>query len=123
MRKQPNHRCASAVITCGPELSVALRHLGRDAGHDVPMLGNLAVVDTEEIEERRWLTAEHPLRRGEHEVTFRDGLHLLVMIAALSRGFRSSWKHSPMRIADPFIMIAHIIGSLRVIDGSAHRDR
>src|SRR5258705_7193876 len=81
MRKQPNHRCASAVITCGPELSVALRHLGRDAGHDVPMLGNLAVVDTEEIEERRWLTAEHPLRRGEHEVTFRDGLHLLVMIA------------------------------------------
>jgi len=30
---------------------------------------------------RRWLTAEHPLRRGEHEATFRDGLHLLVMIA------------------------------------------
>jgi hypothetical protein len=24
------------------------------------MLGNLAVVDTEEIEERRWLTAKHP---------------------------------------------------------------
>jgi len=46
------------------------------------MLGNLAVVDTEEIEERRWLTAKHPLRRGEHEVTFRDGLHLLVMIAS-----------------------------------------
>jgi hypothetical protein len=36
------------------------------------MLGNLAVVDTEEIEERRGLTAR-PLRRGEHEVTFRDG--------------------------------------------------
>jgi len=48
------------------------------------MLGNLAVVDTEKIEERRWLTAEHPLRRGEHEVTFRDGLHLLVMIARYS---------------------------------------
>jgi hypothetical protein len=45
------------------------------------MLGNVAVVDTEEVEERRWLTAEHPLRRGEHEVTFRDGLCLLVMIA------------------------------------------
>jgi len=27
------------------------------------------------------LTAERPLRRGEHEVTFRDGLHLLVMVA------------------------------------------
>ena len=39
-----------------------------------------AVVDTEETEERRWLTAKHPLRRGEHEVSFRDGLHLLVMI-------------------------------------------
>ena len=58
-----------------------MRHLGRDVGHDVPRLGNLAVVDTEEIEERRGLTAERPLRRGEHEVTFRDGLHLLVMIA------------------------------------------
>ena len=45
------------------------------------MLGNVAVVDTEEIEERHWLTAKRPLRRGEHEVTFRDGLHLLVMIA------------------------------------------
>jgi hypothetical protein len=41
----------------------------------------------------------------------------------LSRGFRSSWKHSPMRIADPFIMIVHIIGSLRVTDDSARRDR
>jgi hypothetical protein len=38
----------------------------------------------------------------------------------LSGGFRFSWKHSPMRIANPFIMIAHIIGSLGVIDDSAH---
>src|SRR5260370_3386419 len=80
-KDSPNHRCASAAITYGSELSVAVRHLGRDVGHGVPMLGNLAVADMEEIEERRGLTAERPLRRGEHEVTFRDGLHLLLMIA------------------------------------------
>jgi hypothetical protein len=29
--------------------------------------------------------------------------------------FRSGREHAPMRIADPFIMIIHVIGSLRVI--------
>jgi hypothetical protein len=28
---------------------------------------------------------------------------------------RSGYEHSPMRIASPFIMIIHVIGSLRVI--------
>jgi hypothetical protein len=47
---------AATLSTYGSELSVAVRHLGGDFGNEVPMLGNFAVVDTEEIEERRGLT-------------------------------------------------------------------
>src|SRR5258708_14875463 len=42
---------------------------------------------------------------------------------ALFRGLRSGWKHSPMRIADPFFTIAHVIGSLPAVDDSARWDR
>ena len=48
------------MVTYGSEFSVAVRHLGRDVGHDVALLGNLAVVDPEEIEERRGLTPNVP---------------------------------------------------------------
>jgi hypothetical protein len=34
---------------------------------------------------------------------------------ALVRGFSFQCKHAPVRIADPFIMIAHVIGSLCII--------
>jgi len=30
--------------------------------------------------------------------------------------FRSRREHSPMRIADPFLIITHVIGSLREAD-------
>ena len=54
----PSSGCGAATTlsTYGSELSVAARHLGGDFGNDVPMLGNFAVVDPEEIEERRGLT-------------------------------------------------------------------
>src|SRR5258708_10462102 len=42
---------------------------------------------------------------------------------ALFRGLRSGWKHSPMRIADPFFTIAHVIGSLPAVDDSTRWDR
>jgi len=40
------------------------------------------------------------------------GDHLLISRSGL---FRSAQEHAPMRVADPFIVISHVIGSLRVI--------
>ena len=51
-----------------------------------------------------------------------DQLLLVVLASHLisRRGlfqiFRSGQEHSPMRIANPFIMITHVIGSLREAD-------
>jgi hypothetical protein len=36
-------------------------------------------------------------------------------VRGLLRGFSSQFKNAPVRIADPFIMIAHVIGSLCII--------
>jgi hypothetical protein len=45
------------------------------------MLGNLAVVDTGRDRRTPLAYRQTSVRRGEHRVTFRDGLHLRVMIA------------------------------------------
>jgi hypothetical protein len=47
--------------------------------------------------------------RGENSICTGD--HLPISRSGL---FHSGREHSPMRIADPFIMIIHVIGSLRV---------
>jgi hypothetical protein len=60
--------------------------------------------DTISISRRRKRVDQPPIRAV--AINFSQGLFRII---------RSGQEHSPMRIAHPFIMISHVIGSLRVI--------
>ena len=69
------------------------------------------------------LRAKRLTNRAEGKKALREFAMLasrLIPRRGLFRTFRSSQEHSPMRIADPFIMVTHVIGSFCIIHDLGH---